>query len=350
MIEDKFFVKKNVLDINKPPLLIAEAGVGHFGSLERAYKLIDLAVESNCKVVKFQHFLAKDLISETDSTWLERLSGRDTTIDFIKKIDQYAQRRKICSFFTPHTEQALDDLIELGLNNLLKIGSGERGNHQIIKKALDSGAFLLISTGTYLEEDLNNLKLILQEYPPNSSCVLHCNTIYPTPPEYVHLSTILHLKELFKGLAHIGYSDHTVGTAIPLASVVYGVRVIEKHISLERNIPNAQDWKVSCFKEDLSYLVEGIETIWQASNKLIKVKEIPEVEFKNRNWANKSCFLSRDIYKNQVLTDNDIKIQRPYNGLSPNIVFKKIIGKKYIGENTLKEGSCINESLINLFK
>ena len=98
MIEDKFFVKKSVLDINKPPLLIAEAGVGHFGSLERAYKLIDLAVESNCKVVKFQHFLAKDLISETDSTWLERLSGRDTTIDFIKKLINTLKEEKFVLF------------------------------------------------------------------------------------------------------------------------------------------------------------------------------------------------------------------------------------------------------------
>ena len=350
MIQDQFFLKKNVLDFNQPPVLIAEAGVGHFGSLEKAYKLIDLAVESNCKVVKFQHFLASDLISEMDPKWLERMSGRDTTIDFVKKIEKYAQEKKIYSLFTPHTENALDDLIKLGLNRVIKIGSGERGNYKFIKKALDTGAFLLISTGTYIEKDLHDLKLILKQYPPNSSCILHCNTIYPTPPKKVNLSTILHLQKIFKGIAHVGYSDHTEGTAIPLASVVYGVRVIEKHISLEKNIPNAQDWKVSCFKEDLPSLVKGIENIWHASNKLVQIKEISQIEFNNRNWANKSCFLSKDIKKNQILTDKDLNIKRPFNGLSPDFVYQKIIGKKYVGDKILKKGSTINESVIKFFK
>ena len=289
-----FDFKNNLLNLKKPPILIAEAGVGHFGSLDKAFQLVDLAIESECETIKFQHFCTNDLINESDEEWRQRLSKKQTSSEFIKKIHQYAVKKGIHCFFTPHTEKALDDLINLGYTDVIKIGSGERGNLRIIEKALATGAFVLISTGMYEDRDLIELKELLMKFPKNSACILHCNTIYPTPYEEVNLKTISYLSDIFRNIAPIGYSDHTEGYVVPLSSVALGVRVIEKNISLERNIPNAQDWKVSCFKEDLPFLVKSIKKVWQSTKNDIFKKELCSIELGNRKWANKSILSEED--------------------------------------------------------
>ena len=338
-----------LLDDNNSPILIAEAGISHFGSISKAYELIDMASKSGCKTIKFQHFNAKELISDNDLSWQERLSGRDTNKLFIKDIYDYAQKKKIHCFFTPHTEKALEELIDLNIIDVIKIGSGERGNISFLKKALDTGAFVIISTGTYEDNDLIHLKNLLKQYKPFRSCVMHCTTSYPTPSELVNLKTIEYLSKLFSDISFIGYSDHTEGISIPIASVVLGARIIEKHISLEKNIPNAQDWKVSSFKEDLPILVDSINNVWQASRHKIMSKEISEFEKDNRGWANKSCYLTKDLYPNMKLTKETFVAQRPFTGLTPYEVQKEILGKTYKGKNVLNKGEALTRNLINHF-
>ena len=193
------------------------------------------------------------------------------------------------------------------------------------------------------------LRNLLEDYPPNSACILHCNTTYPTPFDEVNLRTIEYLQTIFKGIASIGYSDHTEGISIPLSSVVLGARVIEKHISLEKNIPNAQDWKVSCFEEDLPILVKSIDQVWASSNKKISEKIISRDENNNREWANKSCYLIEDLLPNKKLTRDLYKSQRPYSGMSPDQVENKLLGKIYIGKTVLKKGYSFKDKDIDLF-
>lgn len=344
-----FDFKDNLLNPKKPPILIAEAGVGHFGSLEKAFELIDLAKQSGCQTIKFQHFCTNDLINETDLEWRKRLANKDTSIEFIKKIYEYAGKKDIHCFFTPHTEKALEDLINLKYIDVIKIGSGERGNLKFIEKALSTGAFVLISTGMYEDPDLMELRELLIKFPKNSACILHCNTIYPTPYENVNLKTVQHLKNIFKNIAPVGYSDHTTGFAVPLSSVALGVRVIEKHISLERNIPNAQDWKVSCFKDDLPYLVNSIKEVWNATKDEIFKKELTQKELSNRKWANKSCYLKQDIYPQTVLTNIFYEEKRPFNGYTPDQVEKYLLGKTYNGKEILKRGYSLNQEDLKHF-
>ena len=344
-----FNFKDHLLNPQKPPILIAEAGVGHFGSLDKAFQLIDLAKESGCQTIKFQHFYTNDLINENDIEWRKRLSSKETSIEFIKKIYEYAFKKDIHCFFTPHTEKALEDLIDLDYTDIIKIGSGERGNLKFIEKTLSTGAFVLISTGMYEDQDLIDLRELLIKFPKNSACILHCNTIYPTPYENVNLKTVNHLKSIFQNIAPIGYSDHTKGFAVPLSSVALGVRVIEKHISLERNIPNAQDWKVSCFKDDLPYLVNSINEVWKATKDDISKKELTKIELSNRKWANKSCYLKQDLYPQTVLTNNLYEEKRPFNGLTVNQIEKNLLGKTYHGKEILKKGHSLNHGDLKLF-
>ena len=344
-----FNFKDTLLSNQKPPILIAEAGVGHFGSLKKAYELIDLAKDSGCQTIKFQHFSIDDLINESDLEWRERLVNKETSFEFIENIYQYALKKDIHCFFTPHTEKALDDLIELGNTDIIKIGSGERGNLKFIEKTLSTGAFVLISTGMYEDQDLIDLRELLIQYPKNSACILHCNTIYPTPYEHVNLKTVNHLKSIFQNIAPIGYSDHTEGFAVPLSSVALGVRVIEKHISLQRNIPNAQDWKVSCFKDDLPYLVNSIKQVWEATKDDISKKELTQKELSNRKWANKSCYLKQDIYPQTIFTSSLYEGKRPFNGLTINQVENNLLGKTYNGKEILKKGHSLNQGDLKLF-
>ena len=345
----KFVFRDKVLDYNSPPVLIAEAGVGHFGSIENAYRLIDLAKISGCQTIKFQHFCTEDLVADSDSEWTKRLSSRDTTVGFIKKIYEYASKENIHCFFTPHTEKALQDIISLGYNDVIKIGSGERGNKNFIRKALDNSDFVIISTGTYEDNDLMDLRDLLSNYPPYKSCVLHCNTIYPTPYEKVNLQTISYLKKIFSGISNIGYSDHTEGIAVPIAALAFDIRVIEKHISLEKDIPNAQDWKVSCFRDDLPVLVKSINQVWLSTKNKVNKKELSQIELLNKKWANKSCYLIKDLYPNNQLTRDYYKEKRPFNGLAPDEVEGRILGKKYLGKEILKKGYSLNKEDLQKF-
>ena len=179
---------------------------------------------------------------------------------------------------------------------------------------------------------------------------MHCNTIYPTPYEKVNLKTVNYLKSIFENIAPIGYSDHTEGFAVPLTSVALGIRVIEKHISLERNIPNAQDWKVSCFKDDLPYLVNSIKDVWKATKDDILKKELSQLELSNRKWANKSCYLKQDIYPKTILTNSLYEEKRPFNGLTPNQVKNYLLGKIYHGKEILRKGHSLNQGDLNKFE
>ena len=165
---------------------------------------------------------------------------------------------------------------------------------------------------------------------------MHRTTSYPTPYEHVNLKTIEYLSKLFSDISLLDILIITEGISIPIASVVLGVRIIRKHISLEKNIPNAQDWKVSSFKEDLPILVDSINNVWQASRHKIMSKEISQFEKDNRGWANKSCYLTKDLYPNMKLTKETLTVTT-FTWLTPYEVQKKILGKTYKGKKRIKQ-------------
>jgi N-acetylneuraminate synthase/N,N'-diacetyllegionaminate synthase len=301
--------------------IMAEAGVAHFGSLEKAFKLVNLAVEAGADAVKFQIFRTNELISSLSPEWRKRMQPKELSIKDFQEIREYCHTRGILFLATAHDEPSLSDLDDLDVS-AYKIGSGEVKNWPFLARVAERGKPVILSTGMYTIDDISQaLEAIAQTGNPELA-VLHCVTAYPTPPTEVNLLAIKTIRETFDVVT--GYSDHTVGYHFPLAAVTLGAKIIEKHITLDFDIPNAQDWKVSCGPETLHLMVSEIRQIEAGLG--TGVKEPGSTEQKSLDWARKSLVAACDIFPGEILTSEKIKFKRPGIGIAPS-EFDRVIGR-----------------------
>ncbi|HCC54600.1 MAG TPA: N-acylneuraminate-9-phosphate synthase [Desulfobulbaceae bacterium] len=304
-----------------PVYVIAEAGVAHFGVEEKACRLVDLSVEAGADAVKFQIFDVDALIAQSLPEWRERLSSRRLPYEAFVRIQAYCRERGITFFATAHDEPSLEFLTSLDVP-VYKVGSGEVGNWPYLKRVAGLGKPLIFSTGMYRLEQVAEALEAVAEAGNRQVAVLHCVTRYPTPPEEVSLGNIALLREKFKVLA--GYSDHTHGYHIPMVAVALGARIIEKHISLDFNVPDANDWKVSCGPHDLGEFIRQLREVEAA----LSVRESGPTagEQESLVWAGKSLVAVRGLPAGTVLTKDDLAAKRPGTGISPAFL-DSVIGR-----------------------
>lgn len=322
-----FRVGSRAVGPGEPCLIIAEAGVNHFGSLEKAFRLVDLAKQSGADIVKFQHFKTDLLVSHVAPDWRERLRSKELSDDQLIEIKDYADAVGMEFLCTPHDESAfalLRDRFDLGA---FKIGSGEVENWGFLEQVARVGKPVILSTGMY---DLDQVRCAIQVL-GDAGCtelaLLHCVTSYPTPPNDVHLRAMEELRSLFPG--PIGYSDHTTGIAVPLAAVALGAHIVEKHITLDRDVPNAQDWKVSCDATTLPAFVAQVREIEAALGVAIKTRQA--IEENAFAWARKSLCLRTFVPSGTCLGANDLVAQRPGTGISPARI------AEFVGRRTVRD-------------
>lgn len=301
--------------------IIAEAGVAHFGSLEKAKQLVDIAANAGADAVKFQHFNTDNLVSSHSKEWYTRLKSRQITDEMIGQIHDYCKQKKITFLCTAHEIQALNYLDKELNVPAFKIGSGEVENWAFIKDIAARGKPVILSTGMYTLENIEEVIQIFEEVGNSELAVLHCVTSYPTLPKDVNLNVINRLKSIFNG--PIGYSDHTVDTAIPIAAIALGARILEKHITIDVNVPNAQDWKVSCTKENFKDFILDIKKVEKAMGHGNKI--LTSQERKSLKWARKSLVAKRNIQRGEIITSGMLIALRPGDGLSPSQI-KNILG------------------------
>ncbi len=317
-VEDKKIGKNN------PCFIIAEAGISHFGDLKKAYQLVDLACEAKADAVKFQIFDVDHLISDDLLEWKERLGPRQLPYKDFEKIKNYCKSKNIIFFATAHDSPSLEFLINLNVP-IYKIGSGELGNWQFIRKIASLQKPVILSTGMYKDSEI---KLAVDQFnlEKNSKlAILHCVTNYPASPSEIYIKQMHAINKKFNCIT--GYSDHTEGYHIPLAAVALGSKIIEKHITLDYNIPNAQDWKVSCGPENFHTFVKQVRDV----EEILKQKEIEinKSELKSKHWATKSIVAGRNIKKGEFLSDEMISFMRPGNGIPPDKT-ETLLGKKVL--------------------
>lgn len=305
-----------------PVFIVAEAGVAHFGSVEKARALVDLAVTAKADAVKFQVFRTSELVSRESKEWIERLRPKELPFEAFQTIEAYCREKGIIFFATAHDEPSLEFLDSLDVP-VYKIGSGEVGNWPFLKKIVSRNKPVILSTGMYTMEELSEALAIFAEAGNPDVAVLHCVTQYPTPPSEVNLLAMKTIRENFDVI--VGYSDHTQGFHFPLAAVSLGAQVVEKHITLDFNVPNAQDWKVSCGPEQLPIMVKQIRDIEAGLGSGVKAPG--EAERLSLSWARKSLVAVRDISQGEVITPGMLSAKRPGNGISPAHM-DEVIGKK----------------------
>jgi len=314
-------MKRNVI-------IIAEAGVNHNGDIQRAKDLIDVAHDAGVDYVKFQSFKASKLVSPTakkaDYFQFTMLKKLELTEEDHDELINYCESKRIQFFSTAFDAEGVDYLDELGLK-LIKIPSGEITNYPYLRSVAQKGKPIILSTGMASLTEIETALKVLIKFgaEKNNITVLHCNTEYPTPMEDVNLKAMLSIKE--KLGVEIGYSDHTLGIEVPVAAVALGATVIEKHFTLDRNLPGP-DHRASLEPQELKDMVKSIRNIENAISGN-GIKEPSKSELKNITIARKSIHVKRDLKKGEVLSENDLISLRPGDGIS-SMKWNEIIGKK----------------------
>ncbi len=296
-----------------PVYVVAEAGVAHFGSLEKALTLVDLAAEAGADAVKFQIFRAEYLISGQDRQWQKRMASRELPYEAFQHIAAYSRQKGIAFFATAHDGPSLEFLESLN-PPAYKIGSGEVYNWDFIARAAAKGKPLIVSTGMYDWAAVDELARCLQGAGNPEVVVLHCVTQYPTPPAEVNLRAMDALRQRLGCL--VGYSDHTKGFHICLAAVARGACLLEKHISLDFNLPDAQDWKVSCGPHDLAEMISQMREVEQSLG--VEEKFASPGEQASLQWARKSLVAARELPAGTVLEEAMLVARRPGTGIPPS--------------------------------
>jgi N,N'-diacetyllegionaminate synthase len=333
-----FKIADRLVGPNHPCLVIAEAGVNHFGDIQKAFDLVDMAHEASADILKLQHFKTDELIGKSAPDWRDRLRNKELKDEEILLIKERCVERGIIFMCTGHDEKTLRFLDQEVNIPAFKIGSGEVSNWPSLKKIAGRKKPMILSTGMYETIDIETAINTIHEGGCEQLAVLHCVTAYPTNPADANLSVMNQIRSFFKG--PVGYSDHTEGTAVPLAAVAMGADIIEKHITIDRNIPNAQDWKVSCDPSNFAKFVSDIREIELARGGTSK--KLTKDEHASLLWARKSLHACCDIPAGTIVREDMIVAQRPGDGMEPYRI-EEVIGKKAIEE--ILSGVKINPKL-----
>ena len=312
--------------MSRKTLIIAEAGVNHNGDLELAKQIVKAAANAGADLVKFQTFTAERLAidsapkadyqnqtTDQKQSQFAMLRQLELTAEMHEQLIVYCSKQGIGFFSTGFDLQSVDYLASLGADRF-KIPSGEITNLPYLRHVGAFGKPLILSTGM---ATLGEIEAALDACeiagtPRSRVTVLHCNTEYPTPMSDVNLRAMCSIRDAF-GVA-VGYSDHTLGIEVPIAAVALGATVIEKHLTLDRNLAGP-DHKASLEPDEFAAMVRVIRNIEQAMGDGIK-RPSPS-EAKNKPIARKSLVAARSIKAGERFTPENLTAKRPGTGVSP---------------------------------
>ncbi len=318
--------------------IIAEAGVNHNGSIDVAKKLIDVASASGADAVKFQTFKAENLATKNAKKanyQMETTNNKESQFNMLKKFEldieahkkliSYCNKKSIMFLSSPFDQDSIKLLDNLGLATF-KIPSGEIINLPYLRHIGKLNKKIILSTGmANINEIKDALDVLIQAgTKKNNIIVLHANTEYPTPMEDVNLKAMVTIGKTFD--VSYGYSDHTLGIEVDIAAVAMGATCIEKHFTLDCNM-EGPDHKASLEPDGLKAMVKAIRNIELAIGNGLKrpsKSELPNIQIVRKSIVAK--FL---IKKGDILSENNLAIKRPGNGINP-MKWDEIVGTKAI--------------------
>ncbi len=310
----------------EPVYIIAEGGLTNWGRLDLAKAQVDAAMAAGADCIKFQALTTEALVSKkVDPYWFSRLKYKELSYGDLEELRDYCAVRNIDFLVTAHTDIDLDFLDKELDIPFFKIGSGESLNYEFLKNIGSRKKPVVVSLGLHFNKvEIEKSIDTLEEAGAEEIVILHCSTVYPTPPAISDLKQITRLKE-----SHdwpIGYSDHTVGWHIPIAAVALGARVIEKHISFDKTDKRSLDCPGSCTPEDLKLMVSQIREVELAMQS--KPEDRRRAILNARLWAEQSIVARHFMSPGTILKKTDLAFKRPGNGgVSPNQV-SEVVGKK----------------------
>ena len=325
------------ININKNKcIIIAEAGVNHNCNLRMAEKLIKDAKKNGADIIKFQTYKADKLsVKKTPRfwNWDGELVKEGTQYDSYKRLDgfnepEYKILKKLCRKYqiqfmsTPFDNEAVDMLDRIGVS-AFKIASCDITNFPLLKKVAQKKKPMFVSTGASNIEEIKKALNYISRF-NKKICLMQCTLSYPTKPEDANLLALNDFKKNFKNVS-LGLSDHTLGYKIAAASVLLGVRAIEKHYTYNKGLKKSADHWLSINSLELKKLREDVDLLVSACGD--SKKKVLKCEHLTRKLARRSLVAKRFIKKGERINENSLIPKRPGTGISPDNI-SSVIGKK----------------------
>ncbi len=336
---------------NNKPLIIAEMSGNHNRSLDRALAIVEAAAQAGAHALKIQTYTADTMtlnvtdgeffISSEQNLWkgkslYELYEEANTPWEWHEPIFRRARELGMLAFSTPFDETAVDFLEELEVP-CYKVASFENTDLQLIRKVASTGKPMIISTGMASLAELDETVRVARDAGCNELVLLKCTSTYPASPENTNIVTIPHMRESFG--CEVGLSDHTMGVGVAVASVALGATVIEKHFTLNRN-EGGVDAAFSMEPDELALLVRETENAWRALGQVnygVTGKEKDSLIFR------RSLYISADLRKGDVLTEDNLRAIRPGLGL-PVKYYKILLGMQVTCD--VQKGTPVSWNLV----
>ncbi len=311
-----------------PPFVMAEVGINHEGSLEKAIQLVDAAVSAKADCIKFQcHITDAEMIPTdmkpgeiSDESLWDIIKRCELSAEEERKVMDYCAEQGILYLCTPFSRDAADRLEAMGVA-AYKIGSGECNNVPLLEHIAGFGKPMIISTGM---NDIESIKMSVDAIRALDCplMLMHCTSMYPTPYEKVRLGAITDLQTAFPDLT-IGLSDHSLGIYTCLGAVALGVTALEKHFTISRKWEGC-DVPISIEPQELAEMVIGAKAIWRAGGgmKTILEEEQPVIDF-----AYACAVAISPIKKGEELSLDNTWVKRPGTGKILAKDLKLLLGK-----------------------
>jgi len=324
----EFRIGNRLIGPGQAPLVIAEIGINHEGSYEKAVRMVDDAAAVGCECVKFQSHVIDDEMIPNDvipgnakeSIW-DIMSRCALTEDEERRLKGYVESRGMIYLCTPFSRAAAERLHKMDVP-AYKIGSGECNNYPLVKHIASYGKPVILSTGMNDLATIGPSVQILEEAGV-AYALLHCTSMYPTPYEKVRLGALHDLAVKFPH-AVLGLSDHSLGNYTCFAAAALGASILEKHYTSDKSWPGP-DVPISIDPQELKQLIEGSRAIHLAlgGSKRILPEEQPTIDFAY------ACVVAiRDIPGGEPLTRDNIWVKRPGTGEIKAVDFEALLGRK----------------------
>ena len=323
-----------ITDLTVPPLVVAELSGNHGGNIDKAFRLVEAAVEAGANAIKLQTYKPETItVNGKDDRFLLKeglWKGRYlhdlyqeamTPWDWHKPLADKANELGAFLFSSAFDESAVDYL-ESNLDPILhKIASFELNHFPLLEKIGETKKPVLASVGVSSEQEIKKAISILESKGCPHITLLHCVSEYPAQPEDFNLSSMLDLKKYSKDLS-IGLSDHSPGHTIAVAATALGARVIEKHFTLDR-MEDSIDGGFSMLPHEFKSLVDQVKCTHLAMGTIGSSNHVVE---KKGSFFKRSILVSKPIHRNETLTTNNLRVARPGDGLCPSL-WNEVLGK-----------------------
>ncbi len=319
---------------NQPVYIIAEAGVNHNGDINLARQLIDAAHTAGADCIKFQTFKAERVVSSNapkadyqlqstsqDESQQEMLSRLELSYDEHRQLMAYCNELGIDFLSTPFNIEDIEFLNELGVN-AFKIASGQVVEPYFLQAAARYGKPILLSTGMATMQEVEIAVKTIRQTGNNNIVLLQCTSCYPARPEDANLQALVTMADKFQTL--VGYSDHTIGGVACNVAVALGAYVIEKHITLDKNLPGP-DHAASANPQEFAQMVQSVRTAQKTLGNGIKRPCLTEQ--KNITIIRRSLVSRCDISAGTTITADMLIAKRPATGIIP-LYIEDVIGKQ----------------------